>query len=454
MRQQLFLLFFLLAIGCSTDDYIFAEEPTPPDPQVQETGEEENDGDPDDDPDDDPDEESGTKLGQRNAVKKAYQMTNILFTPINSIEANTRTYQEGVTYSGLIYSSTKEIGTSVGSNISFHTFMTAIHNPRSKIYTEKINTPPYHGTNCRAYYGTVCSGLVSYALGVSCGSYDFPVSDVFVEIDHSIIDSIQVADVLWKSGHVAMITNVNKDDENHVTGVEICEAVQDGCRRYTLTNELFISLMKNTFKRIYRYTELYKNVNYTPAPEFVPVMDETPIQFQYNEDLCVDKGDKSCYVENEDVTINILHDFEYIEVYKDDVLYTRISNSGTQDIVLHDLPYGDYKASICYGPDHSMSDFTCWKVVNIELAIDRPNGRLYFTCANAVPEKVSFTTISGSRKNAPAELYSHKITDEERACGYLVIPQEQTSNKFPYIHFSVSTEYGRIINKPLNWFEQ
>ena len=44
--------------------------------------------------------------------------------------------------------------------------MTAIHNPRSKIYTEKLDQSPYHGYNCKAYYGTVCSGLVSYALGI------------------------------------------------------------------------------------------------------------------------------------------------------------------------------------------------------------------------------------------------------------------------------------------------
>ena len=444
MRQQLFILLFLLAIGCSTDDYIFAEEPTPPAPPVQETGGEEDDeGD---------DEETGIEVGRLNAVKKAYQMTDILFTPLNPIEANTRTYQEGITYSGLIYSSTKEIGTSVGSNISFHTFMTAIHNPRSKIYTEKINKPPYHGTNCRAYYGTVCSGLVSYALGVSYGSYDFPVSDVFVEVDHSIIDSIQIADVLWRSGHVALITDIVKDDSSHVTEVEICEAVQNGCRRYSVTSTKFISLMSNSFKSIYRYTELYKNEDYTPIPEFVAVLDETPVLFIYNDYLCADKGDKACYREDEDVTINIMHDYECLEVYKDDTPYQIIDGSSGLDVVLQNLPYGDYKARIATNGQYS--DYTYWKVVKIELFPDHTNGRLYFTCANAVPKTVSFTTISGSRKNAPAELYSHKITDEERSYGYLVIPQEQTNSKFPYIHFSVSTEYGKIINKPLNWFEQ
>ena len=394
------------------------------------------------------------ELGRINAVKKAYQMTDIVFTPENAIEANYRTYQKGTSYSGLIYSSVKEIGTSVGTNVSFHTFMTAIHNPRSKIYTERIDQFPYHGTNCRAYYGTVCSGLVSYALGVGCASYSFPVSDVFVEVDYSIIDSLHVADVLWKSGHVALITNIAKDDEGHVANVEICEAGQNGCKRYTVTNNKFVSLMTNSFKKIYRYTELYKNVDYTPVPEFVAVLDETPIPFKYNDYLCADKGDKACYLENEDVTINIFHDYEYLEVYKDGEPYTRISNTGTQDIVLHDLPYGDYQASVYYGSDRRMSECTFWKVVNIEITPDRANGRLYFKSANAVPLKMVFKNISGSLKNAPTQLYNHTITDEERTCGYLVIPQEQTSNKFPYICFVVSTEYGNILHHSLNWFEQ
>ena len=75
-------------------------------------------------------------LGAINAVKKAYQMTDITFTPLQSIAYNIGTYQANVTYKGMIYSSVKELGTFVGPNVSFHTFMTAIHNPRSRIYTD------------------------------------------------------------------------------------------------------------------------------------------------------------------------------------------------------------------------------------------------------------------------------------------------------------------------------
>lgn len=392
-------------------------------------------------------------LGRINAVKKAYQMTDIEFTPLNPITANSRTYQISETYKGLIYSSVKEIGTYVGRNVSFHTFMTAIHNPRSKIYTEQINKSPYHGTNCKAYYGTVCSGLVSYALGISNGSYDFPNSSVMVEIDPTEIDSVHVADVLWKSGHVALITDISKDTEGKVTGMEICEAVQNGCRRYSISESKFHSLMTSSFKRIYRYTELYKNTDYTPAPEFVAVMDETPIPFVYNDDLCADKGDKACYLENEKITINIMHDYEYMEIYKDNEPYMKIDATTDGDVVLENLPYGDYKANICYGPNHVKSDFTYWKVVNIELLPDRASGRLYFRSANAVPTGMSFSNKSGSRSAAKPTLFRCTITDRDRANGYIEIPQEQTQEEFPYINFYFSTDYGKIKNKPISWFD-
>lgn len=397
---------------------------------------------------------SPKEKGVMNAVKKAYQLTDIVFTPLQLIEANSKKYVAGNTYQGVIYSSVKEIGTYVGSNVSFHTFMTAIHNPRSKIYTERINEAPYHGVGGRAYYGTVCSGLVSYALGLDYGSYDFPVSELMEEVDYSNIDNIRVADVLWVKGHVAIITDVVRDEDGHVKNVEISEAVQAGCRRYSTSRDNFIKLMSKSFESIHRYKEIEKNTEYTPAPDFVAVMDEVPVPFIYNDDLCADKGDKACYLENEDVIINIMRDYVYLEVYKGDELYLRVDSTSGNDVVLHNLSYGDYRARICYGETNTMmSDFTRWKVVNIELIPDRANNRLYFNSANAMPYKINFASLNGGRTYPHTQLFSRILTEEDRVRGFLDIPQNLTKEKYPYIHFCFSTEYGKIENMPINWFK-
>lgn len=437
--SPIFLFFFLCSLACSPDnhdDFIITNNTDRELPVYSNT----------------PERDSLIEVGKMNAIKKARQMTDIQFSPLNTIKYNSGEYTPGNSYKGLIYSSVKEIGTYVGNNVSFHTFMTAIHNPRSKIYTDLIDQPPYHGTNAKAYYGTVCSDLVSYALGLSPTffSYDFATSDLMENVDGSSIDNIQVADVLWKSGHVAIITDIKRDDVGEVEEIEISEAVQGGCHRRDVTKSQFPSFMRTSFTNIFRYTELYKNTSYTPCPEFVAVMDEESIPFAYNDDLCVDKGDKSCYQIGEEVIVNIMHEYDYLEVYKDNELYCSITDN-TNDISLENLPYGDYKA--CISLNGSLSDFTYWKVVDIQIKTDKDNGRVYFSSKNAKPISVCFSSITGSRHNPATKLYNHSFTSEELISGSAIIPQNKTMSDYPYLKILFSTDYGVIQSKLINWFE-
>lgn len=390
-----------------------------------------------------------TSPGVINAVKKAYQMTDLQFTPVNNIDYNNGTYYANTTYQGLIYSSVKEIDTYVGSDVSFHTFMTAINNPRSKIYTERLNQSPYHGTNCRAYYGTVCSALVSYALGlpVIYATYDFPTSKLMRKLSSSHPDSIQVGDVLYKEDHVALITGLSKDEAGHVKALEISEAVQDGCRRSSILSSNFETLMRTKYISIHRYLDIDKNTEYQSVAEFVPVLDEQTVPFIYNDDVCVDKGDKSCYLEGEEVIVNILHSVEKLEIYKDDLLYKEIDIRDNLDISLKDIPYGDYKARVSWGGINS--DYTCWKVVNVTTKIDRSAGKVFFSSKNAIPHKIKVCSKNGGRSN---KIYTHRFTDKEISQGYANIPSNGISESCPYLHVSFKTEYGNIIDKPKNWY--
>lgn len=443
------LMFF---IGCVSEDYLF-EEPVyitevPSNNKVGTCS-------------------AALSEGQLNAVKKARQITDILFIPKDTIDAKNNIYFPNIAYKGLIYSSVKELDTYVGPNISFHTFMTAVNNPRSVIYTEHIDKYPYHGVNCRAYYGTMCNGLVSYALGIDYISSDFPISNVMTEVDYSSLENLEVADVLWIPGHVTLITDVQKNKQGVVQNIEICESNLGGARRYTKSREEFISMTGKKFEKVYRYTELYKNVSYIPAQEFVPVLDEAQIPFVYNDDLCVNKGDKSCYLEGESITVNIFRDYEYLEIYKDNSLYDTIDASKGFDVVISELPYGDYKARICYQNETStgihtatmstrsvenkcFSDYTCWKVINIELLPDRENNKLFFSSANATPCQISFRSLSG--EHLPYNDYLNRdLTIEERLQGYVDVPPEKLNTSYPYVHLLFSTDYGNVINKPFNW---
>lgn len=390
-------------------------------------------------------------LGRVNAVKKAYQMTDLNYTPLKPIGQRNGTFEPGVNYKGVMYSSTKELETFVGNDVSIHTLMTAIHNPRSKIYTEDISKPPYHGLNCRAYYGSVCSSFVSYALGIETRYWanDFPLSDKMQEIDFSVPENLQVADVLWRDGHVAMITEIEKDSVGQIVQLEISECAGVGCKRYYRNRDKFIKLMETSFKKVFRYNELYKNIDYTSCPEFVPVLDEEPVPFQYNDYLCVDKGDKSCYLENEEVVVNVMHPYDYMELYKDGML-NRIIETKSDDVSFTDLTYGDYKARIFTNGQYS--DYTYWKVVNTEVTVDRSNNRIYFYSANAIPLFIRYCDIHGNGGSLTTNNL-HELSDIEKSQGFIEVTPDRISSKYPYIRVIFQTDFAKVINTPINWFE-
>ena len=389
-----------------------------------------------------------TYQGAINAVKKAYQLTDITFSPLLPIAYNQGTYKPNSTYKGMIYSSVKEIGTYVGSNVSFHTFMTAIHNPRSKIYTDRVDEPPYNGTNCRSYYGTVCSEMVSYALGICYWSSDFVASDLMEELDYSNLDGFHIADVLWRSGHVAMITNVIRDQDDAVVSIEISEAVKSGSKRYTVSRSSFQTAYSRNFKKVLRYKDLEKNLSYTPVSEFVPVFDETGIPFVYNDDICVDKGDQSCYITGEDVVLNILSSGDIVEIYKDGVLQSSIDVI-TDDIHLTDLDYGVYQARLVKGEKYS--EFTSWIMVDCSIDSSKGESRVYFNSQNSRPFSFSFCSESGGRTYPYTQILCREFTEDEVSQGYINIPLNKVKSDRPYFRITFATDFGRISTKPIKW---
>ena len=242
--------------------------------------------------------DSLTQVGIQNAVKKAYQMTELAFVPVGTFYPNSaerKPYVAGQQYKGVIYSSTKETNTFVGQDVSFHTFMTAMHNPRSVLYTIQLDKAPYHGSNCRAYYGTVCSGLVNYALGIKLAqrSTDILESDRFELIPQQNAKGVQVADIIARDGHPRIVTAKTKNSKGQ-TVIEICVAYNSGSRRYTVVGEkAFDSMLRRNGYKIFRYKDIWQNTEYTPVNEFVAVAGEEKLPFEYNAEICANKGDES-----------------------------------------------------------------------------------------------------------------------------------------------------------------
>ena len=394
-------------------------------------------------------------IGALNAVKKAHQMTDLSFVPIATIVANKqKTYEAGKEYKGLMYSSVKEINTYIGQDVSFHTFMTAIHNPHSFLYSEIINKPPYHGKNCAAYYGTVCSGFVSYALGLQIiqNSADFSREDFMELVDNQSAQGIRLADVLWQKGHVALITDIKKTPDGTVSMVEISQARHKGCSRTVVEGENeFNKMLKEGKWKIYRYKYLYKNTKYTPANEFVAVEGEELIPFKYNDAICTIKGDKACFISGETVSLNVSGG-DVIEIYKDSILYKTVEISSRTKIDLKNEPYGNYEARVV--ADGVRSDFTRWKIIDVNVSIDKEQNRLYFSSANAKPTYYELCNVSGVRLyDINRNQCAKELTDSDIAKGYVsIIPpiHSVSKNNSAYAKVHFRCDYGSVVNVPIN----
>ena len=401
-------------------------------------------------------------LGAVIAVKKAYQMTDLCFSPVGNFNSRvidskgTRvSYTSGKEYKGMVYSNTREVDGLVGVDVSLYTFMTAIHNPRSVLYTVKINRNPYHGKGDIAYYGAVCSGLVSSALGLTVKFETDHLSSLesFERISRQNADGVKVADVLWKKGHVALVTSIEKDKNGVISKIEYCEGVPSGARRMLLNNaDEFNSFLKEGSWIIYRYKYLYKNTFYAPANEFVAVGSEEKLSFTYNDDICTNRGDKACIAETDSIILNISDGFDKLEIYKNDSLYKTMSIGNNKDVLLKGYPFGDYKACVVKG--NKKSDYTYWKVINTNIRLDKANNRVYFNSANSTPIYYEFCSISGYRPNHKKRIYAREFTNDEINSGCVIFDSKTCATKtYPYLKIHFANEYGRVASKLINWFE-
>lgn len=395
--------------------------------------------------------------GAKNAIMKAYQMTDLEFTTLNDIHANPiKTYRAGEKYRGMIYSSVKETYGFVGLDVSMHTFMTALHNPKSVMYTEDVSKPPYHGKNCGAYYGTVCSAFVCYALGIKVymKTYDYYSSPLMKLIDDQSSRGVRLADVIHSGGHVRLVTKIRRNIKTgKAVELEFCEGVGPGCRRVTISgNGLDRKIRKGKWK-LYRYKNLEKN-SYAQLTDFVAVEGEKPTPFKYNDVICTNRGDKSCFIVGDTVILNMSKGFNNVEVYKDGEHYKSIKTGENLDVILAGLPYGSYSAKANNGNKYSEATF--WKVIDTNVSVNRKNYQVLFHSNNATPVYLEFCSVSGARGRQTTGIFKFSPDDIERGSievsRYVTKKSKKTIYKYVKVHFEC--DYGMVINKPINWFEQ
>lgn len=419
------------------------------------------------------------------------------------------TFSEGTTITGMPYSSVKEIDKYIGFDVSVLTFMTAVNNPYSLLYTENVSEDNsksdwgfvYHGVKCATYYGTVCSEFSSYATGMSIitpthshkwlAEYAMKAVCLYNQTE----DNLKIGDILVRykrstmsSMHCMVVVNIIRNANGHVTSFKVAESTGSHVRFKTRTK--IADSDTTNIVIAYRFIELYKNIGYDdsanefidlsllPNPTYSPSGDAALIAsaqktYSYNNDICTFAGDKACFAEGDLVVLNynLNNDVNFpytdIEVYKDDVLLRPYNIASIDQSELpatqqgHALKLGttllpgDYKAR-CKNLN-SESEYTYFEVIDtshvtIENDFIKNRTTINFSSTNGLPVCVGMTNISGEQL-AMRELTDGEVLSGEIKSDFIRLYKEQNNGKTLddsvelWIKLYFKGKYGRVTAK-------
>lgn len=346
--------------------------------------------------------------GVLNVIKRCRQLTDIRWTPAvnlprcmqisltyptdstyknanNEIHRYEGTFLAGKEYRGVPYGRCDALNrspnnygydrSSVGMDVSFETFLTAVQNSESIISKQDLSSLEEHRS---IPYAGVCSDFVCYALGLSTHYSTVNIPSIpglnivdannptVGEID---INKIKLADVLnyyddeEEHGHVVIVTDLVKDEFGANVFFEVSETTTRGeanpdytdgteggtCRRIGYSAQDFIDA--HSSYDVYRYSNI-AGVTYTPS-KYVNVGDELDM-VRYGHLPCMPymgEGFRYKYGKIPNATIVITtNDFGYLRVFKDG---TEVSGSpftvsgGAKYVNVGFSETGSYYAYLC-----------------------------------------------------------------------------------------------------------
>lgn len=237
--------------------------------------------------------------GVANALKRAKQISDLRWVPVRQFPLTSayapkmwsaaRRPRIGVPYSGV-----RIHEKFVGFNVSLETFMTAMQNPNSVLYTKPQQNM---GAGMAAYYGSVCAVFVSYALDMPyrVPTAEWPDEPYVERVDDSDLDNLRLCDILvCRNVHVALITDIARDENGHVQWITVSEEARPLCRVEAYTAPEFRRAWLDDPEEPYFVIRLkdFSHVTYTPSP-YVPLEGDPELPLpEVNTAFLPDFGDK------------------------------------------------------------------------------------------------------------------------------------------------------------------
>lgn len=253
--------------------------------------------------------------GKSNVIARAVQLTDIRWTPVGdvptyTVAAGKTVHKAFVEVTGLPYSSTEPTDKFICENLSIDTFLSAVQNPDSALYTRDLNGH----RNSWTYFGIVCNGLARYALNIrrrysTKRWLEIPGIRLVAEPGAYSVEELELCDILYAYGkgrnHVAMVTDILRDETGAVALVEVSEAVRPSCKRVCYTPQ--------------EYYEKYKLFGISRYDYLDDVPPPVPVAGGWaNSHIAVDYGHNSNYFSGEDVVLTVFDSgVQQVELFQD-----------------------------------------------------------------------------------------------------------------------------------------
>ncbi len=239
---------------------------------------------------------------QEKAAGHARILSQVKWSPVADTLPNRKGgyFEKGKEYTGVPYSSVRSEGRYIGFDIALRTFLAAVENPHSVLYTENFTGKV---ANAAAYYGSVCSAYTSYALG--CGipevsrRYGPPVGTGIILVEPQSAEAAQVGDVIYtphatetSGSHVEMVTAVNRDKECRLVSIRVEESRPPTTATTERSVANFNAHLAARNKQLLRVTdrEAWRGANRSEPLRFPNFdLDATPAKI--NRALLLDLGD-------------------------------------------------------------------------------------------------------------------------------------------------------------------
>ena len=380
--------------------------------------------------------------GKANVLARSAQLTEFKWTPVRNI--TTYTAKEGKTFlpagvelTGHIYSSCEPNDKFICENTSFETLMTVIANPDSALYQKDLNG--HH--NSWPYFGVVCNGLARYAYGIErrFNTKRWPevpgirkISDPgqFKAEDICLCDSLLA--FCDKRKHVALITDILRDEEGVIRQIEVSEAVRTTCKRGRYDVEEF-------FEK-YKLFGLYRYDFVDQVPPVDPVQDAAlKAGVPALPAIAVDYGNKSNYLAGEETVISVFAPgIHNVEIVRDGWPVERVTVNAPEKIVrtlkkgYYTVRLMDSNESVEFAVNEGKLSYT---VSGSEITVTAdpcdPNSEIvYMDFREVTKSKLSSAPLQDASGSAVA-FYNpvcaslskvEELTDEEKRTGVITRP--------------------------------